>query len=718
MSSTGEIYAAFESAVFKASNEFKAEIYAGRFRSNSLTLGHRTREATFQKVTGILVLNHRQRSHFPSLLVVDSASHSIALIKDDYVELYAGTGVSGGMDGPRHTASFDNPGAISCDAKGNIYVIESSTKALRKISIDGLVSTIYFEGSISAIAPFGPSAPSSLIVLFREEPMFRKIDGETEKMEPMFGNWTGQGQLEKDPNTIPILLPATLAYSPSSNMAFSYCLFAQRGFKLTPSSENATFWLQDLDRAFHSVFSPSGDLWISSSAHGLQVFRSATTPHSPIYEALPFEFCKFTNSSPLMKHHELRIELGSEKLEINTAIVQLLAPGLVDCDISKLIAPLKPEVAKLFIATIHGLDDAFDGLKVHMSGSGRLSKEFLCDYLSLLHPIFCARFRDLPAQKSGLDATIGSSLESESDEIPKPPLSLYDSYLNLLRCVICAMTVKDQVEFYVMLKSTNLLEMKAQNGLSNVDDSTLALITHFFLDSIGTLSTTKASPLLSEYIYLIPNPSIVKAINGDINRRLGQMQYSTMDPSYDEIYLRMLKAGARETTPCRLLEQALAHLWHCTIAPQFASPDPSPLNHDLIPSSFENTIWDMPDLPAPNFEISFCTTSSSPSSKQTTTIYKVHDWLLASRWKFFEFMMDSGMDEAHSSRMTLPFGFPLHAFLKYLYTSECDSPMSKEVANAILQLGAEFRWMDFESKEALSNFGPFVSVAKSVVKAN
>lgn len=57
-------------------------------------------------------------------------------------EVYAGTGVKGHLDGPKELAEFNNPCQICFDVDGNLYVGDTDNYCVRRISSEGIVSTI------------------------------------------------------------------------------------------------------------------------------------------------------------------------------------------------------------------------------------------------------------------------------------------------------------------------------------------------------------------------------------------------------------------------------------------------------------------------------------------------------------------------------------------------------------------------------------------------
>jgi len=75
------------------------------------------------------------------LFIVDGPNHAIRLLRDGRVYTFVG-GVRGFTNGVMGAARFDNPTAIDIDGDGNLYVTDTLNNAIRKITPDGMVSTI------------------------------------------------------------------------------------------------------------------------------------------------------------------------------------------------------------------------------------------------------------------------------------------------------------------------------------------------------------------------------------------------------------------------------------------------------------------------------------------------------------------------------------------------------------------------------------------------
>jgi len=78
-----------------------------------------------------------------NIYVADSHNNLIRRINPNgIVKTFAGSNAVGSADGPRATASFFNPEAVAVDRKGNVYVADTHNNLIRKISEDGVVTTI------------------------------------------------------------------------------------------------------------------------------------------------------------------------------------------------------------------------------------------------------------------------------------------------------------------------------------------------------------------------------------------------------------------------------------------------------------------------------------------------------------------------------------------------------------------------------------------------
>ena len=79
-----------------------------------------------------------------NIFIADTSNNRIRKLSADgrTVSTVAGSGASGSKDGPAGEAEFDGPIGIAVDRKGNIFVADTYNDSIRRISVEGNVTTI------------------------------------------------------------------------------------------------------------------------------------------------------------------------------------------------------------------------------------------------------------------------------------------------------------------------------------------------------------------------------------------------------------------------------------------------------------------------------------------------------------------------------------------------------------------------------------------------
>lgn len=96
------------------------------------------------------------RYSLPNGIVVDAAGHCYVTDTTNYrirkispggtASTFAGDGVAGYADAPGTEARFSSPRGLAIDAHGNLYLVECGNSRVRKISPEGVVTTVAGDG--------------------------------------------------------------------------------------------------------------------------------------------------------------------------------------------------------------------------------------------------------------------------------------------------------------------------------------------------------------------------------------------------------------------------------------------------------------------------------------------------------------------------------------------------------------------------------------------
>ncbi|HKQ08398.1 MAG TPA: gluconolaconase [Blastocatellia bacterium] len=79
-----------------------------------------------------------------NLIIADTSNNRIRKLSADYqtVTTIAGSGAQGFKDGAASEAQFDGPIGVAIDSQGNVYVADTYNDRVRKIAVDGNVTTL------------------------------------------------------------------------------------------------------------------------------------------------------------------------------------------------------------------------------------------------------------------------------------------------------------------------------------------------------------------------------------------------------------------------------------------------------------------------------------------------------------------------------------------------------------------------------------------------
>ena len=91
-----------------------------------------------------------------NLYIADSGNNRIRKIaRDGTVSTVAGNGTAGysGDNGPATSAELAAPRGVAVDAAGNLYIADSNNSRIRKVALDGTISTVAGNGVGAGIVP-------------------------------------------------------------------------------------------------------------------------------------------------------------------------------------------------------------------------------------------------------------------------------------------------------------------------------------------------------------------------------------------------------------------------------------------------------------------------------------------------------------------------------------------------------------------------------------
>jgi uncharacterized protein (TIGR03437 family) len=100
-----------------------------------------------------------------NLYIADRGNHVIRKVTPDgVITTFAGTGQLGssGDGGPATAATFNEPTGLAFDATGNLYIADANNHRIRKITPQGIISTVVGNGTDEFAGDGGPATQASL----------------------------------------------------------------------------------------------------------------------------------------------------------------------------------------------------------------------------------------------------------------------------------------------------------------------------------------------------------------------------------------------------------------------------------------------------------------------------------------------------------------------------------------------------------------------------
>ncbi len=115
-------------------------------------------QARFFELSGIAVAPDG------SIFVSDDSANRVRVIRNGTIDTYAGNGsrAYAGDGGLAKDANLSEPTALSLDAAGNLFVADAGNHVIRKISPDGIISTVAGNGARGFSGDGGPASNAQL----------------------------------------------------------------------------------------------------------------------------------------------------------------------------------------------------------------------------------------------------------------------------------------------------------------------------------------------------------------------------------------------------------------------------------------------------------------------------------------------------------------------------------------------------------------------------
>ena len=142
----GQLYGAGGGYIYRINERTGAEVIGGTGQTTAGSTGDGgpVTRATVTDVTGIAA------DASGVIYFVERSAHKVRRItKDGVVQMYAGSGNvgDGGNGGPATNARLNRPTALTVDARGNLFIMDTFNSTIRRVTPEGIIS-IYAGGRI------------------------------------------------------------------------------------------------------------------------------------------------------------------------------------------------------------------------------------------------------------------------------------------------------------------------------------------------------------------------------------------------------------------------------------------------------------------------------------------------------------------------------------------------------------------------------------------
>ena len=139
----GNLYFSSANSVFKVDGSGSLTVVAGNSRAGYSGDGDAATQAQLNQPQGIAVAKDG------TLYIADTGNHVVRVVTPDgNINTFAGNGSAGytGDAGLAIYAQLDRPVGVAVDSSGNVYVADSGSFVVRKVTTDGNIATVAGNG--------------------------------------------------------------------------------------------------------------------------------------------------------------------------------------------------------------------------------------------------------------------------------------------------------------------------------------------------------------------------------------------------------------------------------------------------------------------------------------------------------------------------------------------------------------------------------------------